>query len=800
MVVGGKPMYLRSGELVYFRLPLEAWRDRLMKLKDCGGNAVSFYIPWNWHEPTEGEYDFRGRSHPSRDLAGFLEVAYELGLFLIVKPGPFICNEWRNGAIPQWLLDKHPEIRSLNSKGEFIRRGDYPPVSYLHPTYLEYIGKWYDQVCAVLSDVVGRNLLLIQPDNEVRLTYTLHDPFLSDYSVFVAGIRGEREGLYHQWVRRTHGDIRALNRAHGTAYEDFAEVYPPTVQPDKPKDLAAFLDWRYFKEWMVLEFIDVLTRMLVERGITEVPVVLNHPLEPPSWPVFYRRFIERGWQAILGPSLYGPRLRPLDLAHIVNAMEFVKASGAPTVFPETGVGYWVDDWYVAPGDVDLTFKALIGHGLNGFNFLEFSGGENPRGYGSQYYEWQAPVASDGSLRESYPVVREIGRFAQTHGEQLLLAEKVYDVAIGSYAPYHALQAVPTKAAGLKNDISRCGEYTLQLGTLFLLGNVNYGIADIETSSVEHLLRWRQLWVLSYDFMGAEVQSKLVEYVQRGGHLVLLPDVPYLDEKMEPCLMLSSTLFPGALKSRKDKEWFDLDMLLGTPRVSSYECLNHYELPEDAVPVALDEGGEAVGYTQGVGSGRATILGTHLRFVHNVHPTLFPTFLSANGIERCCYAEDARILVTQRSTESYSYVSVLNLYETPISTRIIVTDPKTKARIKISEGTPVTVPARSGLILGLRLPLPDGAGDLLCSTSQVTELTGNGREIMMRLAGARGMKGESIVKMSWDPGAVYVNGKPAGKRAVWDASSRTLTVTYTHRLRPVEIRFARPFHTSYEVRS
>jgi len=255
-----------------------------MKLKDCGGNAVSFYIPWNWHEPTEGACDFWGRTHPSRDLAGFLELTCELGLYLIVKPGPFICNEWRNGAIPQWLLDKHPEIRSLNSKGEFIRRGDYPPVSYLHPTYLEYVGRWYDQVCAVLSNFVSRGLLLIQPDNEVRLTYTLHDPFLSDYSVCVGGRQGEREGLYHQWLRRTYESIRDLNRSYGTAYDDFVEVYLPTIQPSQPRDLVALLDWRYFKEWMVLEFIDTLTKMLVARVITDVPVSLNHPLEPPSWP------------------------------------------------------------------------------------------------------------------------------------------------------------------------------------------------------------------------------------------------------------------------------------------------------------------------------------------------------------------------------------------------------------------------------------------------------------------------------------------------------------------------------------
>lgn len=140
-----------------------------------------------------------------------------------------------------------------------------------------------------------------------------------------------------------------------------------------------------------------------------------------------------------------------------------------------------------------------------------------------------------------------------------------------------------KTAGLKNDVSKCGKHTLELGTLFLLGSINYGIADLETSGVDDLLHWKQLWVISYDFLGAEVQSRLVEYVQGGGHLIMLPEVPYLDSDMEPCGILSTNLFPGALKSRGNKECFELDTLFGTPGIATFECLNQYELPQDALP-------------------------------------------------------------------------------------------------------------------------------------------------------------------------------------------------------------------------
>src|SRR4051812_39932771 len=99
-LLNGKPFRILSGAMHYFRIVPEYWLDRLVKLKACGFNTVEIYIPWNLHEPKEGEFNFDGIA----DVVRFVETADELGLFVIVRPSPYICAEWEFGGLPAWLL------------------------------------------------------------------------------------------------------------------------------------------------------------------------------------------------------------------------------------------------------------------------------------------------------------------------------------------------------------------------------------------------------------------------------------------------------------------------------------------------------------------------------------------------------------------------------------------------------------------------------------------------------------------------------------------------------------------------
>ena len=102
----GEPFQIRSGSIHYFRHVPEYWLDRLKKLRAAGFNTVETYTCWNLHERKEGEFDFSGML----DLAKFLDLAAELGLYAIVRPGPYICAEWDFGGLPSWLLT-YPNMR-----------------------------------------------------------------------------------------------------------------------------------------------------------------------------------------------------------------------------------------------------------------------------------------------------------------------------------------------------------------------------------------------------------------------------------------------------------------------------------------------------------------------------------------------------------------------------------------------------------------------------------------------------------------------------------------------------------------
>uniref|UniRef100_A0A8C5L3A2 Beta-galactosidase n=1 Tax=Jaculus jaculus TaxID=51337 RepID=A0A8C5L3A2_JACJA len=92
--------WIFGGSIHYFRVPKEYWRDRLLKMKACGLNTLTTYVPWNLHEPERGKFDFSG----NLDLEAFVLLAAEIGLWVILRPGPYICSEVDLGGLPSWLL------------------------------------------------------------------------------------------------------------------------------------------------------------------------------------------------------------------------------------------------------------------------------------------------------------------------------------------------------------------------------------------------------------------------------------------------------------------------------------------------------------------------------------------------------------------------------------------------------------------------------------------------------------------------------------------------------------------------
>ena len=120
ILVDGKPVRFRSGSMHYFRIHPAYWKARLIKLKPCGLNTLETYIPWNFHEPEEGKFEFDGW----KDFTRYIRMAQELGLYVIVRPGPYICSEWDFGGLPCWLLRK-PGLKIRTSEPSYIAAVDH---------------------------------------------------------------------------------------------------------------------------------------------------------------------------------------------------------------------------------------------------------------------------------------------------------------------------------------------------------------------------------------------------------------------------------------------------------------------------------------------------------------------------------------------------------------------------------------------------------------------------------------------------------------------------------------------------
>lgn len=144
----GKPFRVISGSIHYFRVVPEYWRDRLEKLKAMGCNTVETYIAWNVHEPKKGVFEFEGRY----DLVKFVRTAQELGLYVILRPSPYICAEWEFGGLPAWLLAE-----------------DGMRLRACHESFLKHVREYYDRLFPLITPLQiteGGPVILMQVENE----------------------------------------------------------------------------------------------------------------------------------------------------------------------------------------------------------------------------------------------------------------------------------------------------------------------------------------------------------------------------------------------------------------------------------------------------------------------------------------------------------------------------------------------------------------------------------------------------------------------------------------------------------
>ena len=144
----GKPFQYVSGSFHYFRQDPDLWEDTIKKMANGGLNAIQTYVAWNIHEPEKGQYVWTGLG----DIERFLDLCQKYNMFVILRPGPYICAEWDLGGLPYWLM---------NEDIEFFRSND--------PVYMQHVTEWFTLLYKRVNKYMyhnGGNIIMVQIENE----------------------------------------------------------------------------------------------------------------------------------------------------------------------------------------------------------------------------------------------------------------------------------------------------------------------------------------------------------------------------------------------------------------------------------------------------------------------------------------------------------------------------------------------------------------------------------------------------------------------------------------------------------
>ncbi len=147
-LLDGKPFVIKAAEIHYTRIPVEYWEHRIQMCKALGMNTICIYAFWNIHEQKPGEFDFTGQN----DIAAFCRLAQKHGMYIMLRPGPYVCSEWEMGGLPWWLLKKK-DIQLRTNDPYFMERT---------AIYMKEIGKQL----ADMQITRGGNIIMVQVENE----------------------------------------------------------------------------------------------------------------------------------------------------------------------------------------------------------------------------------------------------------------------------------------------------------------------------------------------------------------------------------------------------------------------------------------------------------------------------------------------------------------------------------------------------------------------------------------------------------------------------------------------------------
>lgn len=546
--IGDQTTPLYGGAVHYWRLDRDKWDGILESVKAMGFTMVSIYIPWEVHEIERGKFDFTG----SKDIDAFLTLIESKGLNIVARPGPQINSELTWFGYPGRIL-ADPDLQALNGQGTRAVLTQVPrpipAVSYAVDKFFDETALWYDAIMPILAKHAypkGR-LVAAQVDNEMAFFFHVN-AYACDYHP--ASI-----ARYQDFLARKYETVAALNASYRRNYGSFAEVDPPRrFEADATmEDIPYYTDWVAYREFYLVSCIDRLAGMMRDRGLADIPLFHNypHPLGPGgAVSGFTTPFDLMGLEEKLDFVGFDIYSRKELYDHVKTVGSYVVGTSRYPYIPEFIAGVW--SWYLNPGDLydeEFVTKAALMQGIKGFSRYMLV--ERDR--------WlDSPIRRDGRVREDHAeMFGRANEVSLEHGfkqlrrqaDVLLLANREYDrleaasVLVSfpgdfletpsGFSEYPSFMTVAESTLGFAEPIqvAKTDRFTAAYRGL---SDAGYAFLISDTRLLaKRAGRYKALVVSSFEYMSGDLQRDLLAFATGGGTVVLGPQLPSLDEAIQP---------------------------------------------------------------------------------------------------------------------------------------------------------------------------------------------------------------------------------------------------------------------------
>jgi beta-galactosidase len=381
LFIGGELVPLYAGSVHYWHLDPRDWRACLEAVKALGLRLVDVYIPWGVHETAPGVLEL-GQTDPQRDVARFIRLAHELGLYVIVRPGPHINGELTHFGIPERVVwDPACQARTPNGNPVMLPMVPFafPVPSYASEAFMDETTRYFQLLGPVLAPLRYPDgpIVLSQIDNEGAL-YFRDGAYDQDY-------HPDAIALYRAFLRDKYGTLGALQEAYGESArrepadgakeaspEDdlrFATITPPSrFDATTAHDLARHLDWSEFHEHLLATALDRFARALATAGLSGIPTMHNLPMGQEATPLNAAR-VARAVDFV-GLDYYydaSTRSRAIIARRTTELAVRSEGRGVPAYACELGAGFPPFFPPLDERDSAFTLLTALAYGLRGFN-------------------------------------------------------------------------------------------------------------------------------------------------------------------------------------------------------------------------------------------------------------------------------------------------------------------------------------------------------------------------------------------------------------------------------------------------